>query len=202
MKKITLVLLGILFLVVMTSCGKNKVSITAENVTTNSIVIKEDNTVQSSIVEDFDKEYYSQEELETFINEEVTDYNEKYGEDQVKMHSIHVADKKASVVFNYNDIDDFSIFNGISAKLLTASQALQEDSIPTSLEFVEVKSGDSVSRETAFSKEDATVLIIQEPLEIIIDGTILYYSNAQKVDKKVLQASGDNTTVVVFAKKK
>lgn len=202
MKKITLVLLGTLILVVMTGCGKNKVSITAEDVTTNTIVIKEDNTVQSSIVEDFDKEYYSQEELETFIKEEVTDYNEKNGEDQIKMHSIHVADKKASVVFNYNDIDDYSIFNGISAKLLTTSQALQEDSILTLSEFVEVKSGDTVSRETALNKEDATVLIIQEPLEIKIDGTILYYSNAEKVDKNVLQASGENITVVVFAKKK
>lgn len=202
MKKITLVLLGILFIVVMTGCGKNKVSITAEDVTTNTIVIKEDNTVQSSIVEDFDKEYYNQEELETFIKDEVTDYNEKNGEDQVKMHSIHVANKKASVVFNYNDIDDYSIFNGISAKLLTTSQALQEDSILTLSEFVEVKSGDTVSRETAFSMEAATVLIIQEPLEIKIDGTILYYSNAEKVDKNVLQANGDNITVVVFAKKK
>ena len=202
MKKITLVLLGILILVVMTGCGKNKVSITAEDVTTNTIVIKEDNTVQSSIVEDFDKEYYSQEELETFIKEEVTDYNEKNGEDQIKMHSIHVADKKASVVFNYNDIDDYSIFNGISAKLLTTSQALQENSILTLSEFVEVKSGDTVSRETALNNEDATVLIIQEPLEIKIDGTILYYSSAEKVDKNVLQASGENITVVVFAKKK
>lgn len=202
MKKITLVLLGTLILVVMTGCGKNKVSITAEDVTTNTIVIKEDNTVQSSIVEDFDKEYYSQEELETFIKEEVTDYNEKNGEDQIKMHSIHVADKKASVVFNYNDIDDYSIFNGISAKLLTTSQALQENSILTLSEFVEVKSGDTVSRETALNNEDATVLIIQEPLEIKIDGTILYYSSAEKVDKNVLQASGENITVVVFAKKK
>lgn len=202
MKKVTLVLLGTLFLVVMTGCGKNKVSITAEDVTTNTIVIKEDNTVQSSIVEDFDKEYYSQEELETFIKEEVTDYNVKNGEDQVKMDSIHVADQKASVVFNYNDIDDYSVFNGISAKLLTTSQALQEDSILSIAEFVEVKSGDTVSRETALSREDATVLVIQEPLEIKIDGTILYYSNAQKEDKDVLQASGENITVVVFAKKK
>lgn len=202
MKKVILVLLGILFLVVMTGCGKNKVTITAEDVTTNTIVIKEDNTVQSSIVEDFDKEYYSQEELETFIQEEVTDYNEKNGEDQIKMHSIHVADKKASVVFNYNDIDDYSVFNGISAKLLTTSQALQEDSILSIAEFVEVKSGDTVSRETALNKEDATVLVIQEPLEIKIEGTILYYSNAQKEDKGVLQASGENITVVVFTKKK
>lgn len=202
MKKVTLVLLGTLFLVVMTGCGKNKASITAEKVTTNTIVIKEDNTVQSSIVENFDKDYYSKEELETFIKEEVIDYNEKNGEDQIKMHSLHVADQKASVVFNYKDIDDYSIFNEISAKLLTTSEALQEDSILSLSEFVEAKSGETVSRETAFSKEDATVLVIQEPLEIKIAGSILYYSNAQKVDKHVLQTSGENVTVVVFTKKK
>ena len=61
MRKVTLVLLGTLLLLVMTGCGKNKVSITAEDVTTNTLVIKEDNKVQSSIVEDFDKEYYSKE---------------------------------------------------------------------------------------------------------------------------------------------
>lgn len=202
MKKVTLVLLGTIFLIAMTGCGKNKVSITAEDVTTNTIVIKEDNTVQSSIVEDFDKDYYSQEELEAFINEEVTDYNEKNGEDQIKMHSIHVADQKACVVFNYNDIDDYSVFNGISAKLLSTSQALQDDSILSVLEYVDAKSGDTVSRETALSKEGATVLVIQEPLDIKIAGTILYYSNAQKAEKDVLKASGENVTVVVFAKKK
>ena len=202
MRKVTLVLLGTLLLLVMTGCGKNKVSITAEDVTTNTLVIKEDNKVQSSIVEDFDKEYYSKEELEAFINEEVTDYNEKNGEDQIKMHSIHVANQKASVVFNYNDIDDYSLFNGTNAKLLTTSQVLEADSSLSTLEFVDAKSGDIVSSETAFSKESATVLVIQEPLDIKIDGTILYYSNAQKVDKGVLQADGEDITVVVFTKKK
>lgn len=202
MKKVTLVLLGTIFLVAMTGCGKNKLSITAEDVTTNTIVIKKDNTVQSSIVEDFDKDYYSQEELEAFINEEVTDYNEKNGEDQIKMHSIHVADQKASVVFNYNDIDDYAVFNGINAKVLTTSQALQDDSILSVVEFVDAKSGDTVSRETALSKEGATVLVIQEPLDIKIGGTILYYSNAQKAEKDVLKSSGENVTVVVFEKKK
>lgn len=202
MKKVTLVLLGILLLIVMTGCGKDKVSISAEDVTTNTIVIKKNNTVQSSIIEDFDKDYYSKEELETFINEEVTDYNKKNGEDQIKMHSIHVTEQKASVVFDYNDIEDYSAFNGTSAKLLTTAQALQEESILSVLEFVDSKTGDTVPRETALSKEDATVLIIQEPLDIKIDGTILYYSNVVKSEKNVLQTSGENIAVVVFMKKK
>jgi hypothetical protein len=202
MKKITLVLLGILLLIVMSGCGKDKVSISAEDVTTNTIVIKKDNTVQSSIVEDFDKDYYSKEELETFINEEVTDYNKKNGENQIEMHSIQVTDQKASVVFNYIDIEDYSVFNGTSAKLLTTAQALQEESILSVLEFVDSKTGDTVPREVALSKEDATVLIIQEPLDIKIDGTILYYSNVVKSEKNVLQASGENLAIVVFTKKK
>ena len=70
------------------------------------------------------------------------------------------------------------------------------------VEFVDAKNGDTISRETALSKEGATVLVIQEPLDIKIGGTILYYSNAQKAEKDVLKASGENITVVVFAKKK
>lgn len=201
MKKVMFVLLATLLLVGVTGCGKNKISISAEDVTTNTIVIKKDNTVQSSIVEDFDRDYYNKEELEEFIEKEVTDYNEKNGEDQIKMHSIHIKDKKASVVFNYHDIEDYSEFNEINAKLLTTKQALQEESISSVLEFVDAKNGDTVSRETAFSKENATVLVIQEPLDIRIDGTILYYSNVVKSDK-ILETSGENIAVVVFTKKK
>ncbi|WP_455717016.1 hypothetical protein [Anaerosporobacter sp.] len=202
MKKITLVLLSTLLLVGMTGCGKDKISISAEDVTTNTIVIKKDNTVQSSIIEDFNKDYYNKEELKTFINEEVAVYNKENGENQIKMHSLHVKDQKASVVFNYNDIEDYSSFNGTSAKLITTEQALKEESILSVLEFVDSKTKDTVSRETAFSKEDATVLIIQEPLDIRIDGTILYYSNVVKLEKNVLQTSGENIAVIVFAKKK
>lgn len=202
MKKAILVLTAALLLVGVTGCGKNKVSISAEDVTTNTIVIKKDNTVQSSIVEDFDKDYYSKEELEKFIDKEVTDYNEENGENQIKMHSIHIKDQKASVVFNYHDIEDYSAFNGTSAKLLTTKQALQEESINSILDFVDAKTGDTVSRETSFGKEDATVLVIQEPLDIIIDGTLLYYSNVVKSDKNILETSGENISVVVFTKKK
>ncbi|WP_310604663.1 hypothetical protein [Anaerosporobacter sp.] len=202
MKKVTLILVGILLLVAMTGCGKNKVSITAEDVTTNTIVIKKDSTIQSSIVEAFDKEYYSQDELEVFIKEEINDYNKKNGENEIEMHSIHVADQKASVVFNYNDIDDYSTFNGIDAKLLTTSQALQDEKITSMLEFVDSKNGGTVSKETALSNSDAMVLVIKQALDIKIDGTILYYTNVEKTDKNVLQSNEENVAVIVFSKKK
>lgn len=202
MKKVTLIVLSMLMLVVIAGCGKDKDSITAKNVTRNTIVIKKDNTVQSSVVEDFDKNYYSSQELEDFIKEEMSDYNEKNGKDAVTMDSIHIADQKASVVFNYRTIAEYAEFNNVEAQVLSTQEALDNTDIMKNLEFVDYETGATIEKEVAFSNQAAKVLIVNEALEIKISGDIKYYSNADQTDKGILHSTGNGISVVVFTSKK
>ncbi|WP_167958229.1 hypothetical protein [Anaerosporobacter faecicola] len=198
--KITLVLVGALVALMAVGCKKGDSSLRAEDVTTNTIIVKKDDTVQSSFVEEFDKEYYSKEELEEFIDQEVKEYNDQNGEEQVKMSSIHVADKKASVVFYYHDIEDYANFNGIDTRIFTIEQAGQ-DSDFLAAEFINAKTEDSVAKDVVLQEEEAQVLLLQEPVVIKVEGTVLYYSNVKKIAKNEWQADGENLAVVVYKKK-
>lgn len=202
MKKVTLIVLSTLMLVVATGCGKDNDSITAKNVTKNAIIIKKNNTVQSSVVEDFDKDYYSSQELEEFIEEEMADYNGKHGKDAVAMDSIHITDQKASVVFNYKSIEEYAEFNNVNAHIVTMEEASSNEDINQIAEFIDYKTDETVEKMTALSNPDAKVLIVEEALEIKLAGEIQYYSNADKTDKNVLQSNGNGITVVVFTPKK
>jgi hypothetical protein len=196
MKKITLCLLLTLVVITLASCSKNSVSITAEDIDTNTIVVQKDNKIQSAIVEDFDKDYYSEKELKQFILEAIEEYNGMAGDDNVILDSLHISDKIARVVFKYSSISDYKAFNHVEAKLLGIDEALGETDMPDSL--TEVKNGKLQSKETIQSNDKLMVLFLSEPMNIMVSGEIEYYYNCTILEDNLAHASGDGVAIVAF----
>lgn len=74
---------GVLLLTLVTciwtlfGCGEPKVPETPEE---EMLIITEDGTVREVLVEDFDKDYFDIKELETFVKDEASTYNQKHSE--------------------------------------------------------------------------------------------------------------------------
>lgn len=195
MKKYMFCILFFGCICIMISCG-SKNNLKAGEAEVNTILVKKDGTIQSSLVEEFNKKYYDKTELKDFIEKEVSNYNKKAGGDKVTVSSLEVKDGIASVVFTYANIQDYAEFNQVEAELISASEARDKSII--SDDFIDISTNETVAKEKAFEEDNDLVLIIGEQLNITVEGKLKYYANAAVLNQTTVQATGENNTVVVF----
>lgn len=196
MKKIKLCAILFMCIIVLAGCNKSAASLNANEIKVNTLLIRNDGIVQSAIVEDFDKDYYSKTELSDFIDDQITDYNTTVGEDAVEKDSFEVKDGTAKVVFTYGTMKDYEDFNEVEAYYLTSEEAKTNKLVPDTL--TDTKEGKSVSKEEALDNEDYKVIIVTEELDVVIEGKVLYYSNGILLNNTTVQSQKDGYTVIVY----
>lgn len=196
MKQIKMGCFILLSSLLIVGCKKENVSINTKDILVNTILIKQDGQIQSGIVEEFSKDYYSQSELTSFIDKNIAKYNEKAGEASVELNQLEVKDQTASVVFTFADMVKYSEFNEVEAIYLTAEQALNDSIIPEIL--TDASSGESVSKVEVLKNNKLKVAVVSEALDVIVEGRIKYYSKAIMLNNKTVQSEGDGYAVVIF----
>jgi hypothetical protein len=195
MKKVLLCTLFILLITIFTGCRKN-LELKAENVETNTIVVKKDGSAQAAIVDVFDKDYYSLQELTDFMNEEINSYNEENGEDVIILDEIEEIDGKVILILTYSSLSHYSAFNHIETQLVSAKDARNGDiNLP---DVLSNKKEESISKETALEKDNYKVFGIKEDTNVVIDGKIMYYSNGEFIDSSKIKANGEDETIIVY----
>lgn len=181
----------------LSGCSKKEDQLlNASEVETNTILVGSDGAVQSAIVEDFDKEYYNQEELEQFIRIRLKKYNASMGADSVAMDSLEVVDGKVRVVFNYKDMGAYSNFNKVDAGLYTMEEAINEHILPDTL--TEAKKSKEVAAGDVEKNKKLKVAVIYEPVDVAVNGSIAYYNGGALLNNSTIQATGDGAAVIVY----
>ncbi len=197
MKKLALCMTMLLLLFSMAGCKKEAKVLTAENVTTNTILAKADGVLQVATVEDFDKTYYNLEELKSYITKEISNYNTKAGDNKVVMDDIRLKGGKAIMILTYTGMDQYCAFNQVTAAYFNGGVGEISLDLPSTL--VTEKDGSLASTREVIQNNKYKVLIMYEPYHIQVDGKIVYYSeNAKLVDKNELQGADEGMTIVVF----
>lgn len=186
----------------MTACGGKKADVKelkAGQVKEATLLVKQDGTVQSAIVENFDKDYYNKDELKNFMEEQIQDFNGKNGADSVVLKENDVKDGKAVAIFNYKDMDSYIGFykyyapyakvGGLACSVKEAdSQNLLEE------RFTDTEGG-SVSREDILSKEDASVIAVEGQTLVQTEKAIVCASGAEIEDANTAKVSGSAVIV-------
>lgn len=199
MKKQVMGILLVFSIFLLVGCKKEEpegFSLSAGDVQVNTLLIGKDGSVQSSLVEEFDKDYYDKDELKSFIDTEIEKYTKVHGEGSVLVHSLEQKENVVSVVFDYHTMEDYERFNHVEAKYYTMEQAIEADVIPESMMIVD-KDGE-ISKTEVEKKEKYKVIVVNEELDIVVNGTIQYYENAAVLNKTTVQSTGDGTSVIVF----
>ena len=144
----------------------------------DTLYIQKNGTVISASIEDFNKDYYNEEELKNFVEERVTEYQEKHGENSVKMDNFSVEDGIANLYIKYDGYENYRDFNEVTFFSGTIPQALAEG-FDFNVQFTEIQdkaAAGTVDNRTIVDT-DCKVIILNEKVDVKVDGTIRYMSS-------------------------
>ncbi|MEG1291498.1 MAG: hypothetical protein RSD28_04285 [Lachnospiraceae bacterium] len=171
MKKIISIgLVGIMLAGLLTACG------TSLKADCDTVYVKKNGTVIGAAVEEFEKDYYDADELKTFIQDEVAQYQKEHEKKSVKLFI------KFKGYKDYQDFNNVTLFTGTVPQALAAGYDF-------ATEFRKVKDtklGDTVDNSKILSSDDK-VVVLSEKIDVKVDGTIKYVSSANvKIKSKDL----------------
>lgn len=154
------------------------------DVATNTIIVDKDGKVTEAIVESFDQEYYSEEELKAFVEEEIEAYIVDHSKGDVKMSGLSVDAGTAKMVMRYVDATTYRDFHKVNFYVGTVVNA-QSAGYDFNAKFFAVKDGVADTTYAGTSTvvaEEGNVLVIQEYIDVQVPGTITYVSEGVQVN--------------------
>lgn len=182
MNKIRQYLLAIVMVIGLTGCSFGDSD-------TSCIYLNDKGKVKGTIVEDFSESYYSETELEALINESVSDYNQD-GE-HVKVDKFKVNDSVATLVTEYDTVEDYATFNGVELFYGTVNEAV-EKGYDFDVDFVSIDDNNTIAGATIKSLGNYHVAIFEENVTLKLDKKILFASqNTSAQGKKAVTMSED-----------
>lgn len=196
MKKSILVSILSLMVIFLFGCSTEK-SINVDEVKANTILLKNDGTIQAATVETFDKDYYSSEELETFITDKINEYNgSNTTEPAITFGKLKVESGKATLLLKYTNLEDYNTFNEKGVVFTTAEGAKGSDNLPEV--FVNASNGAFVAPDVALKNNKYKVIVLNDTTELVVDGKIKYFTNGELISKSRFKASGEKESVVIY----
>ena len=134
--------------------------------------------VTSIDVEDLDASYYDEDELNSFVKDEIDQYTAENGKGTVSLKDLKVEDGKA-----FNGIE---LYQGKIVKALAAGYDFKAD-------FVSVEDGveqKAVTTKEIYATENLKVVIIKANTNVQVDGDICY------VSKENVTLTGNNSVSI------
>lgn len=194
-KIMTIICLLLVILPVLTSCGR-ETKLSADNVKENTILIRQDGTLEQYITETFEKEYYKEKDLAAFAEEAMEQYNNGKEKKQVSLVSVKVKEKTAHMMIEYETVEDFAAFNSLEASFLSVKEAKEQKILPDVL--YKSNKGIEVSLEKAKLDDNWHVFCMSGNTNIRTAGEMKYYSNAILLNQTTVKANAEKIALVIF----
>ncbi len=172
-KKAAIIFSVILLIGLAAGCG-NKL-----DVEESTVYVDKKGSVISVDVESFEKDYYDEAELKSYIEEEIENYTSENGKKSVHLEDVAVEDSTATLKLKYASAEDYAKFNGIELYTGTVVKAMAEG-YDFNVDFAAVKDGavtGSVTKDEVIGNDDYKVAIIKANTDVVVDGTIVYVSS-------------------------
>ena len=164
----------------------------------STVYLKKDNTVASVSIESFDKEYYKEEELKSFIEEEVTNQQKERGEDSISIEKLTVKEQKATLAMQYQSVEDYVEFNDTELETGVYNKDMMEEE----LVWIDASSKETVAGEVE-EAEGFYYVKIKEPeeMQVLVDGEVLYYLDTMELlDKNLVSVPAGTEGIFLYKK--
>lgn len=153
------------------------------DVSSNTIIVEKNGKITEALVEDFEQDYYNEEELKAFVEEEIAAYEAEHEKGAVKMSGLAVEEGVASMTMTYADAATYKEFHNTNFYVGTVVDA-QTAGYKFDVMFAEVTEGSAgsatVSGDDVMAAE-GNVLVIQDYIDVQVPGTITYVSEGVQV---------------------
>ena len=137
----------------------------------DTISVDKKGRVTSTIVEDFDKEFYDAEELEGEIDAELAEYNQNFAADHIRKEAFEVEDGVAALQLVFDESKYYADYTGLTLFAGTIGEA-EEEGYDLPDNFVEPNEN-AADLDVLDSDGSAHVLILEEAVQVRVPGTIL-----------------------------
>lgn len=81
------------------------------NVKANTIFVQKDKTILAASIETFDKNYYNQNDLKKYVEQQVESFKQSHTTGNVKLKKITVKKQQAKLYMEYSDYKTYAAFN-------------------------------------------------------------------------------------------
>lgn len=183
----------------LTACGNpiNKMK-------ANTVYIKKDGQVESLSIEDFDKDYYSEDELKQFIDKEVKAQQTERGEGSISLRDFEVKEEKASLKLVYSDSEDYAAFTDTTLEQGDYTQSVIEEKEELSdTSLIDANTKKEVEQ-LPDESEGLKYVIIQDPeeIQILFDGTVMYYSKQVTfIEENLIKIPAGEVCIILYQEK-
>lgn len=191
-----LCLLLICMLSILAGCSGGKDKLTKNDNEMNTVLLKEDGSVESLVTEEFG-DSYDAEGLQAFVQETIDAYNSVAGEDSVTLKDIEVEDGTAVMILAYSNVDSFRDFNGMELGVTVGNHA---EELPETFRNAKGETADASQALT--DKYTVAFLGLPEegenPYRLMVQGKIAYYAGGELDGKYTVTGNGTEKIYVIY----
>lgn len=184
-----LLVTAVLMMTVMCAgCGKSE-----EGRNETTIIIEKKGGITHRIVESFDKDYYSEDELREDINKELEDYCRDKDEKSAKLNSLEIKEGIATAEIKFAGYEDYAAFNDVDFYYGTISDAISKE-YPTDVTLKgRGEDDDTIGKYEFESMGDSMLVVVSEPVVIELPKKIAYTTaNIDIIDDDVARMASDS----------
>ncbi|MBE5927369.1 MAG: hypothetical protein E7270_10445 [Lachnospiraceae bacterium] len=193
------IVVAVMTLMVCVGCAKEKT-----NKASAGVLMEPGGRVQVKFEENLDKDYYDSKELEKFIDEEVADFNEIYGEGSLNKASFAVKDNKATLWYEFADgksyvnyMTDYVKAENVEFGVYTYKDAI-EAGIKFEGEFIKVGEEGTVGKDKFEETDKLMVLYTNQEMCVYIPEDIVYTSKDVSVDKDTANTKAEKNNYILY----
>lgn len=190
MKKMNFMIIAVIMMCVLSGCANY-----ANKYDKSTIIIKKNNSIVEVAVENFKDSSVKEEELVSYIEDQIKSYNDENGKGKVTKKSINTEDmSKVKLVLAYKNVETFNGFN-LQECRLDALSNIKESELKGSYTSAE---GKKVEYEDLQDVDKANVFIVSEAADIVVSGDVLYYSEEASLKNDIVTTTGKDSAVIIF----
>lgn len=158
------------------------------------IQLNKDGSVEATIVELFDKDYYKVDELVAMTNQEIAAYNGAITLKEYELDGINM-----KMVFTFNDVDTYNSYMPYKLYVGTVQEAYNAGySIDRILRSTSSK-GETIDRDNLLNMASSKVIIVDGAIALKTPTNITYYENsATLINKTLVNPNGGNEYFIMY----
>ena len=195
MSRIKVFLLTTLLLLFVTGCTDDY----RADVSCNCVELQEDGTVNAVIVEPFQEEYYSEQELVSMVEDEINKFNSSSmsGKMSVKDHAVN--NGVVSLALNFTNTDAYNEYMPDRVFIGTLKEAY-DDGIDFNRSLWVVGKGEAtIGKNDLLKMEDSKLVIVDGPYMVRCPSKVKYYSQGMYIiDENTVISDSEGQFFVIY----
>ncbi len=159
----------------------DEMTVEAAEAVTSELEVQKDGSIVETLVEDFGKDYYTEDTLKNMILAEVAEFNGSHGEAQVSVGKLEQKNGEVTLQMVYPSAEIYSAYNTdeYNNKSLFCGTVAEADRAGFSLDVTlqDTKGEKTVGKEELLEMGEQYILISENPMLVKVAGKIQYVSS-------------------------